>query len=196
MLENHAAARRHGVFEQSLPLPFSGAIAVKTLGPEARFVLRLGADDAASIGRVAGLSLALPVNRTSQSEQRMAARLGPDEWLLVATDAEAEAFLAEAAGALAGCHHALTDVSHRNVGIEVSGPAAAIVLNAGCPLDLGDDHFPVGSATRTLFGKAEVVILRIEDGTGHPRYRIECWRSFGRYVHAFLSEAARECAAG
>jgi sarcosine oxidase, subunit gamma len=26
-----------------------------------------------------------------------------------------------------------------------------------------------------------------------PAFRLECWRSFARYVHDFLIEAARDC---
>ena len=37
---------------------------------------------------------------------------------------------------LEGTAHSLVDVSHRQIGLIASGPAAARVLNAGCPLDL------------------------------------------------------------
>jgi sarcosine oxidase subunit gamma len=71
----------------------------------------------------------------------------------------------------------------------VSGRHAAEVLNSGCPLDLAEAAFPAGTATRTLLGKAEIVLMRLDDG---PTYRVECWRSFAQYVHGFLLEAARE----
>ena len=71
----------------------------------------------------------------------------------------------------------------------MSGRHASDVLNSGCPLDLAKSAFPTGTATRTLLGKAEVVIVRSDDA---PTYRIECWRSFAGYVSAFLTEAARE----
>ena len=61
---------------------------------------------------------------------------------------------------LDGTAHSLVDVSHRQIGLVVSGPAAARALNAGCPLDLGLKAFPVGFATRTLFDKAEIVLWR------------------------------------
>jgi sarcosine oxidase subunit gamma len=63
------------------------------------------------------------------------------------------------------------------------------VINGGCPLDLDDAAFPPGRATRTLLGKAEIVLLRPD--TPHT-YRIECWRSFAPYVRGLLAEVARE----
>jgi sarcosine oxidase subunit gamma len=41
--------------------------------------------------------------------------------------------------------------------------------------------------TRTLLGKAEIVLWRI----GAAAFRLEVWRSFAPYVSAFLAEAAR-----
>jgi sarcosine oxidase subunit gamma len=42
--------------------------------------------------------------------------------------------------------------------------------------------------TRTVFEKAEIVLWRTETFV----FRIEVWRSFVPYVHALLTEAARE----
>jgi len=44
--------------------------------------------------------------------------------------------------------------------------------------------------TRTLFGKAEIVLWRTTPDT----FRIEVWRSFAPYVLGSLAEAAREYA--
>jgi sarcosine oxidase, subunit gamma len=46
----------------------------------------------------------------------------------------------------------------------------------------------VGMATRTLLGKAEIVLWR----QAVDRFQIDVWRSFAPYVREFLSEAARE----
>ena len=70
----------------------------------------------------------------------------------------------------------------------VSGPDAAAVLNAGCPLPLGLAAFPGGKCTRTLFGKAEIVLWRKEE----TAFRIEVWRSFAAYLADLMAEAARE----
>jgi sarcosine oxidase subunit gamma len=92
--------------------------------------------------------------------------------------------------ALADRPHSLVDVSHRQLGLAISGAHAATVLAAGCPLDLDRGAFPVGMCTRTVLGKAEIVLWRIaEDG-----FHLEVWRSFAAYVSGVIAEAARELA--
>lgn len=195
MLEDGRIARR------TAALPGGGEGAVRVLPAASRLSLRLkgvavpprdprhdrrGGEASAD---VLGLSLALPVTRCAASGDRIVARLGPDEWLVLGPEADTDAMSAEIAAALAGRFHALVDVSHRSVALAVEGPGAADILNAGCPLDLHDTAFPPGSATRTLLGKAEIVLLRPTDA---PAFRVETWRSFAPYVHGFLREAARD----
>jgi sarcosine oxidase subunit gamma len=117
---------------------------------------------------------------------RSALCLGPDEWLILAppSDLVARAL----AQAMQGCAHALVDVSDRQCAIELSGGAAADVLNTGCPLDLDEAAFPVGMCTRTVLAKSEIVLWRVRTGT----FRLEVARSFAPYVRAFLLEAARD----
>ena len=75
--------------------------------------------------------------------------------------------------------------------ILVSGKGARATVQSGCPQNLSDKVFPVGSATRTVMGKIEVVILR----TAENEFRVECWRSFSDYAFAMLSESAKDCLA-
>ncbi len=163
--------------------PRSG-ILIQPAEAEARFSLRVREAGAA----VAGLPLDRPINTVAGDDRRWIARLGPDEWLIGTSEADADLLAAAVGAAFGSKAHALVDVSHRNVGIDVGGDAAPIALNAGCPLDLGDAAFPPGSATRTLLGKAEIVLIR----RAKPGrcYRVECWRSFSTYVYSFLQEAA------
>jgi sarcosine oxidase subunit gamma len=124
----------------------------------------------------------------AQLNGAMSARLGPDEWLLATGATELDP-RAEITAGLVGTFHALVDIGHRNVGIEVAGRHAPEVLNGGCPLDLADHVFSPGTATRTIFGKAEIVLFR----QGPERsYHIECWRSFAPYVRDLLMDTARE----
>lgn len=129
---------------------------------------------------LAGFTLDLPVNRASGTGERLAARLGPDEWLLVAPADDTPDF-----GALEGRHHSLVDVSHRYAAFAVEGENAPLVLAAGCPLDLHPEVFVAGSATRTLLGKAEIILWRV---SAAPSYRLECARSFAPYVERFLDQ--------
>ena len=73
--------------------------------------------------------------------RRLAARalwLGPDEWLVI--DEAGKDPLADCAGVKA--LHSAVGISHRNVAIAVTGPAAAATINAGCPQDLSLHAFP------------------------------------------------------
>jgi sarcosine oxidase subunit gamma len=151
----------------------------------ARWSLRLPPAVAERLRELAGFRIAIQINRCSSVEGKLAARLGPDEWLLCAPADAA----AEIEAALQGKHHALVDVGHRYAAFAIDGPNAPTLLAAGCPLDLHPQVFTAGTATRTLLGKAEIVLWRVHDA---PNYRIECARTFAPYVLAFLREAARE----
>ncbi|MEZ0168788.1 sarcosine oxidase subunit gamma [Microvirga sp. TS319] len=164
-------------------------VVIRPLPAQARYSLRLNESDAASAGTAAEFSLDIPINTRSGSAGRSSIRLGPNEWLLTGPYADAAMIAEEVDKALSGRFYTLVDVSHRNVGFTVSGSRAAEVLNSGCPLDLAEAAFPTGMATRTLMGKAEIVLMRLDD---RPTYQVECWRSFSTYVRDYLIEAARE----
>ncbi len=186
MLEILPRARRNGALTTAAPAQFQG-VSVRPSSGGARFSLRVApqAGDAA-------LGLDLAVNKRWTSGDRFSARLGPDEWLIGGPEAEADELREEIERALVGRFHSLVDVSHRNVAIEISGALAVEALNAGCPLDLSDAAFPAGTGTRTLLGKAEIVLMRPGHG---PVFHVECWRSFAPYVFAFLVQAARTSSA-
>lgn len=183
MLERSNFARREGPLAAAAASGPDDRAVVRTLPGGARFALRVR--DPEGLG---AFGLGLTINALWSEGERFSARLGPDEWLLGAPEADLEAIEGDVADALQGRFYSLVDVSHRNVALEIAGPDAAAALNAGCPLDLSDAAFPAGSATRTLLGKAEIVLMR---PTSQPLYRVECWRSFAAYVHGFLIEAGR-----
>ncbi|MGH7749923.1 MAG: sarcosine oxidase subunit gamma [Candidatus Dormibacteria bacterium] len=139
-----------------------------------------------------GFDLPASACRATCAGDRAALWQGPDEWLLLSTAASgdrAQAPLNEASleEALQGLPHSLVNVSHRQIGLELRGLHAALLLAAGCPLDLEAGAFPVGMCTRTVLAKAEVVLWR----TDPQLFRLEVWRSFATYVAAFLTESAR-----
>src|SRR5205807_404202 len=100
--------------------------------------------------------------RAGGGGERAALWLGPDEWLLIAPARLASALPAMLNRALDELPHSLVDVSHRQTALAVSGPEAATLLAAGCPLDLDTSAFPVGMCTRTMLAKAEIVLWRTE----------------------------------
>ncbi len=166
-------------------------LSVTPMGAAARFSLRLPYNQAEKLVKAGGMHLDMPINTCKLAGERMSARLGPDEWLLIGPEADNVSLGREVAGGLAGSFFSLVDIGHRNVAIQIDGPHAAEIINGGCALDLDDAHFPGGSATRTLFGKAEIVLIR---ANVERTYRVECWRSFAPYVYGLLKDVAREFA--
>ncbi|MEX0954892.1 MAG: sarcosine oxidase subunit gamma [Rhizobiaceae bacterium] len=162
------------------------AVSVTPGGPASRVALRAPQKSRAALSRALGLQLPDKPRATAVKGSRAALWLGPDEWLVLdAPDADPMAAL-KPVSAL----HSAVDVSHRNQSITVAGPGAEAALGAGCPLDLSPAAFPTGAATRTVFGKAEIVLWRTEAET----FRVECWRSFADYCFTLLAEGARDAA--
>ena len=150
---------------------------VEKLPDFARWSLRLPSPVA-----LEAFALDLPINRASEKGGRLAARLGPDEWLLVAPARDSPDF-----SALEGHRHSLVDVGHRYAAFAIEGESAPLILAAGCPLDLHPHFFSARMATRTVFGKAEIVLWRLGEALS---YRLECARSFAPYVQRFLEDHA------
>ena len=164
-----------------------GDFAIAQAGPAVRFSLRIDPDIASRLEAAAGFALTQPINRLV-GDSKMSMRLGPDEWLLVALEQEAEAITLELKEALGSHLHSLVDITHCNIALTLTGSRAVDVLNTGCPLDLHPSMFPPGMSTRTVFAKCEIILARMPDDTA---FRLECWRSFGRYLEGFLRNSAR-----
>ncbi|MBK7903346.1 MAG: sarcosine oxidase subunit gamma [Proteobacteria bacterium] len=156
--------------------------------PATRFILRGAPGARAAAGEGFGLSLPETACRAATDGNRAALWLGPDEQLLLAPDGEVEPIAASLARALQGHAYSLVDVSHRQVGIGIHGPRAEWLLESQCPLPLNLRDFPVGMCTRTVFGKAEIVVWRPAEQV----FRLEVWRSFATYVAELLREVDRE----
>jgi sarcosine oxidase subunit gamma len=148
-----------------------------------RFIYR-GVEAASRCSEVFGIDLPRLACRAAVGDQRAALWLGPDEWLLIAPPEEA--IFAQLSQALSSIPHSLVDISHRQIGLELTGARVAQMLNAGCPLDLDLDGFAVDQCTRTIFAKAEMILWR----RAPEVFRVEVWRSFLPYVAALLCEAA------
>jgi sarcosine oxidase subunit gamma len=164
----------------------SSAVRLTPAPVATRVSLRAPGQSLAALSTALGLTVPNAPKTSGRSEGRSALWLGPDEWLVIdESGADMMAALAKS-----GVLHSATDVSHRNVAIIVSGPGAETTISAGCPQDLSLETFPVGACTRTMFGKAEIVLFRTEEDT----FRVECWRSFGDFVFGLLTEGAADAA--
>lgn len=159
-----------------------------TLQPRlARFLLR-GAPEAAGLaGAAFGAPMPTKPLSSSANGARAALWLGPDEWLLLAEEADTLRLSDALGSALARTPHSLVDVSHRQLALDISGRLAARVLTSGCPLDLSIAAFPAGMVARTLFHKTEIVLWRRTE----ERFHLEVWRSFAAYVAGHLRAARR-----
>ncbi|MFT2213269.1 sarcosine oxidase subunit gamma family protein [Rhizobium giardinii] len=162
----------------------SGAASLSAAAPATRLSLRAKPDAVSALSLALGLSLPTRPKTSASAHGRHALWLGPDEWLVIDENG------ADMMGAVAssGVLHSATDISHRNTAVIVKGRGAEVAINGGCPQDLSLGIFPVGACSRTVLGKAEVVIFRTAEDT----FRVECWRSFAPYVSGLLNEAAED----
>jgi len=142
-----------------------------------------------ALGRF-GVPISRSACRAIEADLGAALWLGPDEQLLLTPERNSAPLAQALQAGLASIPHSLVDVSHRQTSFTLTTPDARTLLNAGCPLDLSNEAFPVGMCTRTLFEKSEIVLWR----SGPDRFQIEVWRSFAPYVTALLADAARELA--
>ncbi|SFO15861.1 sarcosine oxidase subunit gamma [Mesorhizobium sp. NFR06] len=164
----------------------AAGVKVEILPPAERISLRAPQASLAALSKALGVTLPAKPKTSATKGGRTALWLGPDEWLII--DEAGKDPLADCAKVSA--LHSAVGISHRNVAISVTGPAAAVTVNAGCPQDLSLDAFPVGAASRTILGKSEIVLMR----TAADAFRVECWRSLSDYVFTLLSEAASDAA--
>lgn len=161
-----------------------GVIEIADAGPATRYVYRGAAAPLATALDGTDVSRML---RAASANGVSALRLGPDEWLVLGapgSTAHTRAILAEAQAAGAG---SLVEISDRNFAITIAGPRAADVLASACPLDFDVSGFPVDMCTRTLFGKAEVVLWRI----AVDRFQLEAGRSFAPYITGLIEVCVR-----
>ena len=165
-----------GPLDSTAPVVVPGRLSLRQAADMARLSLR---GDPAALGAAFGLALPTQPCRAAASDGRSALWLGPDEWLLLAPPGTLDADTAVPGASV-------VDIGHRQVGLALEGPGALDVLAAGCPLDLHPTAFPVGMCTRTVFGKAEIVLWRQDPA----RFHMEVWRSFAAYVHGLLERAA------
>jgi sarcosine oxidase, subunit gamma len=153
-----------------------------------RLSLRGAADVLATAGAAFGPQLPNQACRATEGDARAALWLGPDEQLLLVQQEFWPGALASLLAALQGMSYSLVDISQRQMALHVGGARVTELLNAGCPLDLHLQAFPVGMCTRTLLAKAPIVLWR----TAAEEFHLEVWRSLAPYVQQLLHEVALE----
>lgn len=171
--------------EPVLSLP---AISILKTAPLGRFSFRGRKAAQEAVGKALGFDLPQQPLTASEGTDKAALWLGPDEWLLLAPEDDADALQKALTEAIGDAPHALVDISHRQEALIVTGDKAEWLLNSGIPIDLDKSAFPVGMVTRTLFHKAPVMLWRVGDDS----FIVEAWGSFMDYLAGLLEEATRE----
>jgi sarcosine oxidase subunit gamma len=155
--------------------------------------LRGNADDAAfreAAADALGMPLPLTAGSTSENSVMRIVWAGPDDWFIVGPKGLADPLAARLRDALAGQHHAVTDVSSGYTVLHLAGTPVLDVLAQGCPLDLHPRAFARGACAGSHFFKASVWLWQPEDA---PVYELLVRRSFASYVWLMLERTTAEC---
>ena len=161
-------------------------VSVRPTPALAHLLLHCDPHDADAIGARVGVALSPEMLRGTTTDGWSALHLAPDEWLLIGDIARAPSMIGAIEEAAREAPLSLVDISDRFLAWDLAGPRVEDLLAAGCPVDLALPAFPVEQCTRTLFGKATVMLWR----TGDDAFRLEVARSFAPYVAALLARAA------
>ena len=148
--------------------------------------LRGNADAPGFLAAASGaLGLALPVQACTSvaSADGRIVWAGPDDWFVIAPNGQTDAICARLRSALAGMHHAVTDVGSGYRVLRVSGASVRDVLAQGCPLDLHPRVFKPGSSAGSLFFRASVWLWQTDEA---PTFELLVRRSFTGYVQSML----------
>lgn len=180
MHERHPLTGREVTTRSAIPLN------IRPAADAARFSLRIDPAEASAASKALGMALPEKIGGVSASGELCAICLGPDEWHVIVPLAHGHALESRFADLYGTVIHSLVDIGHREVGIEIEGAAAALVLQSAIAFDVG--AMPVGSGCRTIFDRAQIVLLRVAE----DRFRIEVWQSFADHVWGLLQAASRE----
>jgi sarcosine oxidase subunit gamma len=184
MHEHHRLLGREIIVRKDLPL------LIRAAADRARFSLRIDPAQIAAASKALGLKLPAKIGELAASGEKIALCLGPDEWYLIVPLAAQDAVERASADLYAEVPHGLVDIGHREVAIEIEGADAALALQSAVAFDV--EAMPVGSGCRTVFDKAQIVLVR----KAVDSFRIDVWRSFADHVWGLLRAAAREIELG
>ena len=156
--------------------------------------LRIDGADPQAVEALRAVGIPLPgePNTVAVDAETRVLWLGPDEWLIVTPPGGESAILTRGGEALAGRHHALTDLTDNYTTIRLAGPCAEALLAKGCPLDLHPTVFPAGRVAQSLIGSVDMILDCQSDDTGAREFLIFVRRSFAQYTWDWLVDGAGE----
>lgn len=113
----------------------------------------------------------------------------PQEWLVVSDRIAGPKLREHLQRNIGGEGIAAVDLSCAVKALRVEGSAARDVLAKGCGLDLHPGRFPAGHCTRTRLAQLAVIVDCTDP---KPRFDLYVGRSYLKYLHAWLTDAAAE----
>ena len=179
------------LFDQGIDIPDAlrrEVLTVELMPERTRYNLRVKPSDVASVKKASGLKLPAKMGAFSKTGEQLIFKLGPDEWFISDVPASARKLEKIMTKLSQDFVLSVTDVSHRNIGFTLSGEMARRCVNAGCPLDMSLEAFPVGKVSRTVYESAPIQLYR----AGEQEFHIECWRSFAPYLRDFFLAFAKD----
>ncbi len=179
-----------GELAGALAAASNDAVRLELVPPRAVLNIRGQATErfAGAVEGVFGVAPPLEPNRWAGTRDRAAIWLGPDEWLLLASDGVSRAI---EQGLREVCAEeprlAVTDVSHNYTTLRLSGSCARELLAKGCALDLHPSVFDAGACAQTLLARTRLILRAVDDA-------IELWirNSFASYTAQWLLDAVSE----
>ena len=178
--------QHHPLVGRQLATGTNAPVTIRPAENCARFNLRIDPANLAAASTVWGAQLPTTIGGLVSTSGRLAACIGPDEWFLIAPLADQDVIEAGFAQLYATTIHSLVDISHREVGITVEGPAAADALQSSIAFEVG--AMAVGEARRTIIDRVQIILFR----EAETRFRIEVWHSFSDHVWHLLAGICRE----
>ncbi len=161
--------------------PFLGKLALRGSPENAAFMK--------AVSSVLGTDLPVKPNTVVDSERVQIVWVGPDEWQITAAEGAQTPLQERLQAALQGIHSAVVDVSDYYTTIRISGVRARDVLAKGCSLDLHPRVFGPGQCAGSLFLKATVRIVQVDDT---PTYDLQVRWTFAEYLFEHLVRGAEE----
>ncbi|MBQ0709305.1 MULTISPECIES: sarcosine oxidase subunit gamma [unclassified Ochrobactrum] len=163
-----------------------GRLEIHPADDAARFILRMAPAKLALAEKALGAKIPARIGSLERTGDIAVACIGPDEWYIWADQGKLETITQAFAKLYDSEPHSLVDVSHRETGIDISGPKAEWLLNAASPLNLAEMQAP--GAARTIFDHAQIILMKWDA----EHYRIEVWNSFADHVWTLLELASNE----
>ena len=144
------------------------------------------------VWKSAGIRLQDTPNKAVQSNEIRILWLGPGQWLIVAPQRAGEVLLDDMRRPMAQISATLNDVSHSRVVLRIAGRSCRRLLAKGCPLNLHEDEFRAGDCAVSTLAGTSFLVHACSTEEGHDQFDMYVARSFGRFVWAWLTDAASE----